>query len=331
MGERRAGTPAPLAGKPLAGTPKLAPVSGQTEGTEIKPRRAFVKVEFRVPAGMVDEAAGILAARGALGCAARWPHRATRSSVAPVTLQVFFDRLTAAQLKAHRTALHTAGMLDPCGPPPIAQALVDPGWATMWKKRFKPLAIGKTLAIVPPWNPNPPHGRIPIVIDPGLGFGTGHHPTTRCALIALETECARRNFPTALDVGTGSGVLALAMARLGVKRVVALDNDPQALDNARHDAELNGCAGAIRFSSAPVRTLRRTFALITANILSSVLIAMAPELTRLLAPGGRLILSGILAREAAGVMRHYRPAMRRMGSRTERGWTTLILGSRQPS
>ncbi|MGO9058072.1 MAG: 50S ribosomal protein L11 methyltransferase [Candidatus Binataceae bacterium] len=324
MAERRAGTPAPL-----AGTLKLAPVSGQAEGIEIKPRRAFVKVEFRVPAGMVDEAAGILAARGALGCAARWPHRARQSSVAPVTLQAFFNRLTAAQVKAHHAALDSAGMLDPSGPAPIAQALIDPGWAVMWKKRFKPLAIGKTLAIVPPWNPNPPRGRIPVIIDPGLGFGTGHHPTTRCALIALETECARRHFETALDVGTGSGVLALAMARLGVKRIVALDNDPQALDNARHDAQLNGCAGAIRFSAAPLRTLRRTFALITANILSSVLIAMAPELTRLQAPGGRLILSGILAREAEDVMRHYRPAMRRMWSRTERGWTTLILGSRQ--
>ena len=244
MAERRAGTPAPL-----AGTLKLAPVSGQAEGIEIKPRRAFVKVEFRVPAGMVDEAAGILAARGALGCAARWPHRARQSSVAPVTLQAFFNRLTAAQVKAHHAALDSAGMLDPSGPAPIAQALIDPGWAVMWKKRFKPLAIGKTLAIVPPWNPNPPRGRIPVIIDPGLGFGTGHHPTTRCALIALETECARRHFETALDVGTGSGVLALAMARLGVKRIVALDNDPQALDNARHDAQLNGCAGAIRFSA----------------------------------------------------------------------------------
>jgi ribosomal protein L11 methyltransferase len=126
-------------------------------------------------------------------------------------------------------------------------------------------------------------------------------------------------------VGTGSGVLALAMVRLGVKRVMAIENDPQALDNARHNAELNDCAGAIRFSAAPLRSLRRPVALITANILSSTLIAMAPELTRLLAAGGRLILSGILTREAERVTKHYRPLMRRRGSRTERGWTTLIL------
>ena len=274
---------------------------------------------------MADEAAGILAARGALGCAAQWPHKVRRSRKAPVTLQAFFDRLTVAQLNAHRAALDAAGMLDASGPAPRAVPLVDPGWASMWKTRFKPLAIGRKLAIVPPWDPAAPNGRSPIIIDPGLGFGTGHHPTTRTTLIALEGECGRRSFDYALDVGTGSGVLALAMVRLGVKRVIAIENDPQALDNARHNAQLNDCAGAIRFSAAPLRSLRRPVALITANILSSTLIAMAPDLTRLLAPGGCLILSGILTREAERVTKHYRPLMRRRGSRTERGWTTLIL------
>jgi len=274
---------------------------------------------------MADEAAGILAARGALGCAAQWPHKVRRSRKAPVTLQAFFDRLTVAQLNAHRAALDAAGMLDASGPAPRAVPLVDPGWASMWKTRFKPLAIGRKLAIVPPWDPAAPNGRSPIIIDPGLGFGTGHHPTTRTTLIALEAECGRRSFDYALDVGTGSGVLALAMVRLGVKRVMAIENDPQALDNARHNAQLNDCTGAIRFSAAPLRSLRRHVALITANILSSTLIAMAPALTRLLAPGGCLILSGILAREAERVTKHYRPLMRRRGSRTERGWTTLIL------
>lgn len=287
--------------------------------------QTFVKAEFRVPAGLADEAAGILAARGALGCAAQWPHKARRSPTAPVTLQAFFERLSNAQLKAHRAALDAAGMLDGSGPAPAPVTLIDPGWAAMWKKRFKPLEIGRGLIIVPPWQPAAPAERIPIIIDPGQGFGTGHHATTRCTLIAVETECGRRAFDSALDVGTGSGILAIAMARLGIKRIVALDHDPVALDNARHNAELNGLAGAIRFSRAPLRSVRGRFPLITANILASTLIAMASELGRLLAPGGRLILSGILKREAGDVMAHYGPPMRRLWSRTERGWTTLIL------
>jgi len=286
--------------------------------------KTFVKAEFRVPAAMADEAAGILAARGALGCAAQWPHKIRRSLNAPVTLQAFFNHLSDAQLKAHRAALDAAGMLadsDPASAVPLS----DPGWATMWKRRFKPLRIGRRLIIVPPWQTSAAADRVPVIIDPGQGFGTGHHATTRSSLIAMETQCARHTFASALDVGTGSGVLALAMAQLGIKRIVALDNDPLALDNARHNAELNKCTRAIRFSLAPLHALRRLFPLITANILSSTLIAMAPELKRLLAPGGRLILSGILNREAAEVMAHYPPPIRRLWSRRERGWTTLVL------
>src|ERR1700730_15197841 len=110
-----------------------------------QPTKPFVKAEFRVPAGMVDEAAGILAARGALGCAAQWPHKARRSPTAPVPLQAVFDRLSAAQLHAPRAALHSVGMLDASGPPPRRVSLIDPGWAAMWKTRFKPLAIGHKL------------------------------------------------------------------------------------------------------------------------------------------------------------------------------------------
>ncbi len=287
--------------------------------------KTYVKAEFRVPAAMADEAAGILAARGALGCAAQWTHAARRSGATTIALQAFFTHLSATELKAHRIALKDAGMLAPSPPPSAPVKLVDPGWAAMWKRRFKPLRIGRKLLIVPPWQSAEATGRLSIIIEPGQGFGTGHHATTRSTLMALETQCARRTFQSALDVGCGSGILALAMARLGVGRIAALDNDPNALDNARHNAELNGLAHAIRFSRAPLRALRRSFGLITANILSSTLIAMAPELVRLLAPGGRLILSGILAREAAGVIAHYAPPLRRVWSRTERGWTTLVL------
>jgi ribosomal protein L11 methyltransferase len=216
-------------------------------------------------------------------------------------------------------------MLDRSAPAPAAVTLTDPGWAAMWKRRFKPLQIGRRLVIVPPWHPTPSPDRIPIIIDPGQGFGTGHHPTTRCTLIALEIECGRQSFASALDVGTGSGILSLAMARMGVKRVVALDIDRLALDNARHNLELNGLQHTVRLAQTPIRLVRRRFPLITANILASVVIAMAPDLKRLLVPGGRLILSGILAREARAVIDHFGPPIRRLWSRTERGWTALVF------
>lgn len=294
------------------------------------PPNSFVQANFRVPAGLADEAAGILTARGAIGCSVKWTHKISRSPRSPLTLQAYFKRLSDQQLKAHRAALDAAGMLDSSGCAPAPVALVDPGWAAMWKARFKPLKVGRRLVIVPPWeSAQLAPDRIPIVIDPGQGFGTGHHATTRCTLIALQNECSRHNFDRGLDVGCGSGILSLAMARLGVRQVAAVDKDPLALDNARHNVELNHCAQVIRFYPAALPRLRRPFPLITANILSSVLISMAPHLIRLLAPGGRLILSGILKREAADVIAHYRPPLRRLRSYAQGGWITLVLARSQ--
>jgi len=128
-----------------------------------------------------------------------------------------------------------------------------------------------------------------------------------------------------LDVGTGSGVLAIAMRLMGVAQVSAIDIDPLALENAHENAMLNSLGSKISFATTPVTRLRRRFDLITANILSSTLIGMASALTRLLANGGRLILGGILNREAAGVLSVYEPGLRCLGVRRDRGWSTLVL------
>jgi ribosomal protein L11 methyltransferase len=144
-------------------------------------------------------------------------------------------------------------------------------------------------------------------------------------LTLLEAECAKRHFRNALDLGTGSGVLAIAMNMLGVEDVTAIDNDPVAVDSARHNAALNGFDSAIRFSTAPLASMRRRFDLIAANITAPALMELSPKLKRLLAPEGRLILSGILAREVRSVTRCYRPELRCVASRVERGWATLVL------
>ena len=130
----------------------------------------------------------------------------------------------------------------------------------------------------------------------------------------------------ALDVGTGSGVLAIAMRLMGVGQVCAIDIDALALENARENAALNSfIGGKIRFATTPIARLRRRFDLITANILSSTLIVMASALTRLLARGGHLVLGGILNREAASVLKTYCPRLRCLGIRRDRGWSTLVL------
>lgn len=291
--------------------------------------RSYVRVAFRTPAAMADDAAGLLVAHGALGCAVGGDHRvASRRST--VGLEAYFERLSPARLRAIRRAMAAAGMLARAERAPRCQRIADPGWATAWKKRFAPLRIGRRLLIVPPWSahevaPANAAGRLRMVLNPGQAFGTGHHPTTYGALRALEELCADRRFENALDVGTGSGVLAIAMRLFGVPRVKAIDTDATALDNARENAALNSVGRRISFSTAPVERLRRRFDLIAANILSATLAAMAAALKRLLARDGRLVLGGILNREAPALLRSFRPELRLIATRRDRGWTTLVL------
>jgi ribosomal protein L11 methyltransferase len=286
--------------------------------------RNYVRVAFETPAAMVDDAAALLVAQGALGCAVAGDHRGAHRQTT-LELQAYFERLSGPRLTAIRRTLAATGMLARPTRAPRRQVIADPGWATTWMDRFEPLRVGRRLLIVPPWNSKVATRRLKLVINPGQAFGTGHHPTTYGALATVEKFCTSRRFKQALDVGTGSGVLAIAMRLLGVGRVSAIDIDALALDNARENATLNSLGGKIRFATTPLARLRRRFDLITANILSSTLIAMASALTRLLASRGRLILGGILNREAAQVISTYQPALRCLNVRRDHGWSTLVL------
>ncbi len=286
--------------------------------------RKYVRVLFKVPAAMTDEAAGMLVGAGALGCAVGGDHRRSHGR-AVHELEAYFDSMKPARLAAIRRALAAAGMLAQPERAPRTRTIADPGWAGAWRARFAPLPIGRRLLIVPPWHTETATRRIRVTINPGQAFGTGHHATTAGALRALEALCAARRFARGLDVGTGSGVLAIAMRLMGVGRVTAIDIDALALDNARENAGLNSLADEIRFATTPLARLRGRYDLIAANILSSALIAMAGALVRRLAAGGRLVLGGILNREAPAVLAHYAPHLRCLGMRRDRGWSTLVM------
>jgi ribosomal protein L11 methyltransferase len=291
--------------------------------------RNYVQVAFEVPAAMVDDAAGMLVAEGAMGCAVGGDHRSAHRH-ATLELQAYFERLSRLRLAAIRRAMAAAGMLARPARPPARKLIADPGWATAWMDRFEPLPVGRRLLIVPPWDRDVPtrrlnKRRLKLIINPGQAFGTGHHATTYGALATIEKLCAARRFKRALDVGTGSGVLAIAMRLMGVEQVRAIDIDELALDNARENAVLNSLGDTIAFSTTPLARLRQRFDLITANILSSTLLGMAEALTRLLASGGRLVLGGILNRETAAVLGAYGPRLQCFGVRRDRGWSTLVL------
>jgi len=285
----------------------------------------YIKATFETPAGLADEAAGILVANGALGCAVERGGRAGARSRRPVKLEAYFTTLRPAKLRALRRAMKAAGMLTDSDRDARPVSIIDPGWATMWQARFEPLPIGDRFLIVPPWHRASDPERITITVLPGQAFGTGHHPTTNDALLAIDDLIVHHKIARAIDVGTGSGILAMAMAMLGVRKILAIDNDAIALTNARENAELNGIERRLAFSTTPVARVRGRFDLVVANILSKTLIAMAPDLTRLVARGGHLVLGGVLAREAKSVASHYAPDLQLANTTVSRGWTTLLF------
>ncbi len=181
-------------------------------------------------------------------------------------------------------------------PHPCVSTVRSEDWSSSWKANFKPLRVGRRLMIVPTWEqPELNPDDIVLRIDPGMAFGTGGHETTRLCLELLEEIMAAPSSPAVLDLGTGSGILAMAAARLGAGRVLAVDIDPQAVEVARENLAMNGMAKLVECATTPLESIGESFDLILANILAEELVRLAPSLIRRLAPGGALVLSGILA------------------------------------
>jgi len=181
--------------------------------------------------------------------------------------------------------------------PAITTAFIDDeDWSATWKEHFKPFAIIPGLVIAPTWEEYAAkEGEQVIVMDPGMAFGTGHHATTSLSLQLLREALAGRTDSSVLDVGTGTGILGMAAALFGAARVMAIDNDPEAVTAAGENIARNNLQSVMEVDITPLSSVTGPFSLVVANIVHDVLLALAPDLTRLTAAGGRLILSGILA------------------------------------
>ena len=184
-------------------------------------------------------------------------------------------------------------------PDPAVSGVGTQDWSTSWKEHFKPLQIGKRLLILPTWEILPDNPvDVVLRLDPGMAFGTGGHETTRLCLELMERIIEEHNCqkpPSVLDLGTGSGILAMAAARLGACPVTAVDIDPLAIDVARENISINGLSERVNCSTTPLESLEGRFDIILANILAEELVRLSPLLDQRLSAGGDLILSGILA------------------------------------
>ena len=164
-------------------------------------------------------------------------------------------------------------------------------WNELWRSGLEPLEVGKNLVVLAPWHKYI-GDRVGIVIEPGMAFGTGHHATTRVCLELIE-ELSVQYKDSMIDIGTGTGILAIAARKLGIKRVVAIDIDYEAIRVAKENAEKNHTEDII-FVHGPAYLIKECFSIVVANLTMHKIIENFEDIKKLLSQGGKMVLSGIL-------------------------------------
>lgn len=232
------------------------------------------------------------------------------------------------QLSRYLRNLKAMGLSDDHEGPQQA-FIAEEDWLSSWRSRFGILRIGRRLLIKPSWETvTVAPGQLVIVIDPQMAFGTGEHPTTRFCLQALEDLVQEGDL--VLDVGTGSGVLAIAAVKLGAKRVLSLDIDPEAIATARKNARINGVCRQVDFACSSLEPDIRSkrFDRVVANINSEVSLPLLPELKRVLKLKGHIILSGLLVDEEELLRRSLSANGLRLCQRERQGrWLSAVIES----
>lgn len=207
-------------------------------------------------------------------------------------------------------------------------------WLEEWKKGFKPFLFSKPFWVVPSWLTPPPEApkdpRYLLFVEPGMAFGTGTHETTRLAAGFIIEELARKTPASLLDVGTGTGVLALVANRLGVENVVGIDNDPEARRTARENLELNKNS-VIEIPDKNLEDINESYDIVVANIIDGVLTLLRQELNRVLKPGGRMILSGVLTDREKEFYENFtkETGLTLLEKRTDGEWSGALLQKSQ--
>jgi ribosomal protein L11 methyltransferase len=260
--------------------------------------------------------------------------------VGPITVRAYL--IADGNLEETRQKLEESlfylGMIQPL-PAPIYTPLEDRNWMEAWKVHYQPIPIGRRLVIVPTWLESPDASRISIRIDPGMAFGTGTHPTTQLCLELIEDYFTQMpptsdRGPAVIDVGCGSGILSIAALKLGAEFVLGVDIDDASVRASRENADANGiAAGKFSINCGSVYEVVsgsyqiRNAPLVLANILAPIIIRLFDMgLAGLVAPGGVLILSGILAEQAEGVIASAKAHGLTLGKKKVMGyWVALVV------
>ncbi len=210
-----------------------------------------------------------------------------------------------------------------------ATEITDSGWAEKWKEHFRARKIGRRLVIKPSWEEFArADGDVVLTVDPGQAFGTGTHETTRMCLRFIEDafESGPSSPRSALDIGTGTGILGIAAALLGAERVLGVDTDPVAVEVAGKNAVLNGVGAAFRAESTILSSIGEEFDLVLGNLIAEILVDLSDAIVARCAPGGRIVLSGILREKSGWVVEEYgKHGVSLVEEATDGEWSALLF------
>jgi ribosomal protein L11 methyltransferase len=228
-----------------------------------------------------------------------------------------------ASFASHEEANAAVREIDPALAPRLEEIIGD-AWRDAWKEHFRPFEIASGVVVRPPWEPYEGAARVVLELEPGRAFGTGLHETTSLVAGILAERASELTGKDILDIGTGSGILALLALKLGASRARAVDVDADAIAVACENAARNKLAERFHADTKAVAELGGTYPIVVANIEAKVLVPLAADLSARVAPGGLLVLSGILTTQRDDVRAAY-PTFELVGAPQKGEWVALLL------
>jgi len=288
----------------------------------------WLKISLQTPGRLVESVSDLLGVLSGSGVELR-PETAEGSLISGFFADAAGTDKQRKIIALVRLKMEEVFNLYDLSPPELfIERIDDQDWATSWKRFFTPVEIVPGLIIKPSWEDYQARENEKVIeMDPGQAFGTGQHASTKMALSLLVRAVADHLPDRMLDVGTGTGILAMAAALFGAQSITAVDNDPDAVQVAKENIAANGLEGEIRVSGSELVELSGPYSVISANIVYDVLVEMAPQFNRLLLPGGRVILSGLLSgRQESNIIRLYNEVgFQLKGELHEEEWVALLL------
>jgi ribosomal protein L11 methyltransferase len=295
-------------------------------------RKSWVELQVEIPALLIEPVSNFLMEQGSTGIIEKTESPRKKKNSKRLTAYFPNDSAFRPVPKKLKIYLSSLGTLHCSSFSFQTRVIREEKWAEAWKENFKPLHVTSNLVIKPPWEKYRAREKETVIeIDPGMAFGTGTHATTQMCLRELDKIIpSLRKPPSILDVGTGSGILAIAARKFGAEKILALDIDPVAIECALQNAEANQVKDGIDFRVGSIAGLRRVFDIVVANLLPQELLKLTSSLAKRISSRGVLVISGILRGQKREIVNAFiQQGLKVLHAIEDKGWVCCVFKKRR--